>query len=86
MIAWPDVDEKANYFDKTLVLQVQKWPAHTKPETLEVKVRDTASRALSKTRKKSRDAKSASRPRSSCLETETEIRIFHPILRLRPRP
>ena len=49
MIAWPGVAEKANHFVKKLVLPVQKWPAHTKPETLELKVRDTVLHVLSKT-------------------------------------
>ena len=49
MIAWPDVAEKANHFVQKLVLLEQKWPAHTEPETLELKVRDTVLHALSKT-------------------------------------
>ena len=49
MVAWPDVAEKANHFDQKRVVLVQKGPAHTKPETLELKVRDTVLHALSKT-------------------------------------
>ena len=48
MIAWPDVAEKTNHFVYKFVLPVQKGPAHTKPETLELKVRDTVLHALSK--------------------------------------
>ena len=49
MIDWPDVAEKANHFVEKLVLPMQKWPAHAKPKTLELKVRDTVLYALSKT-------------------------------------
>ena len=49
MIALPDVAEKANHFVYKLVLPVQKWPAHTKPETLKLKVGDIVLHALSKT-------------------------------------
>ena len=66
MIARPDVAAKANHFDQKLVLPVQKRSAHTKPETLELKVRDAVLHAFAKTLKK------VSR-RNFCFETEIQL-------------